>query len=123
MGMLRLWYDFAERQPRIDCMSSAAHLTLDADADGSTDSAWDAFVGRHSIEYSPQTVGGATYYWLGPHAVEVTRRSPTQITFSTFFMGEHRRDVATLALAAWMELGGSLDACDEVKSFFSVGRD
>lgn len=106
-------------------MSSAIYVTFDED-DHPGDEPWRDFCTEQGLVHSPQTVGGKTWYdtgiGLGRGEVEVTRDTPAQVTFSTYFMGPAMPRVAATARAFWLRFGGQVEAAEELRPLFAAGR-
>lgn len=81
---------------------------------------FDQWCAEAGIVFSPDTVGGDTYY---AGEVEVTfgkvRDERQTLTISTFFMGSAMPQVAAIAYAAWLRFGGDLSASPEVRRMFA----
>jgi hypothetical protein len=117
-------------------MSSDASLSFDEGEEIELE-AWQAFAAGHELTYDPHVVGQNTYKHARlPIQVRfgVASRTPESgpdgridwlacrppenarvITFSTFWMDAALTDVAQMAIAAWQEFGGSLDAAPEIR--------
>jgi len=89
-------------------MSSAIYMKFEEPVEPDK---WDAFCAAHKIEYSPYTVGGNIYYFLGNGGVEIRFR-PGDIVASTFFMGDAVPAVAEIAARIVKELRASSWTCD-----------
>jgi hypothetical protein len=122
-------------------MSSAATLSFDEGEEIELE-AWTAFAAKHELTYDPHVVGQETYKharlpiqvyfgqagyqpkpdpngridWSACRPPEKARR----IVFSTFWMDAALKDVAEMAIAAWRELGGTLDADPEIRLLIRV---
>jgi hypothetical protein len=110
-------------------VSSDAFLSFDAGEEVTLED-WQHFVSLQGLLHRPEVVGGNTYqHPYHPVQVRFGRGSSTRrelpaeaamITFSTYFMGEACPVVAMLAVAAWQEFGGGLDAAPEIRNLIQV---